>query len=109
MAGDGEFERVPRPDNYPHGPEFQPRTLHQRLQGKWWYRVPPNHSKPIYQFLSIGLGASMWFWVNFLVITNPAYPGQVSARTTEGRHHQASFIRSEARPRFASEQQSGAS
>ncbi|KAL0467372.1 hypothetical protein QR685DRAFT_534207 [Neurospora intermedia] len=78
MAGDGEFERVPRPDNYPHGPEFQPRTLHQRLQGKWWYRVPPNHSKPIYQFLSIGLGASMWFWVNLLVITNPAYPGQVT-------------------------------
>ncbi|EGO60474.1 hypothetical protein NEUTE1DRAFT_119646 [Neurospora tetrasperma FGSC 2508] len=95
MAGDGEFERVPRPDNYPHGPEFQPRTLHQRLQGKWWYRVPPNHSKPIYQFLSIGLGASMWFWV--------------SARITEGRHHQSSFIRSEDRPRIASVQQSGAS
>lgn len=43
-----------------------PLSLHQRLQRKWWYRVPTNHSKPVYQFLGIGLGASMWFWVRFL-------------------------------------------
>ncbi|KAK1782603.1 hypothetical protein QBC45DRAFT_208365 [Copromyces sp. CBS 386.78] len=80
MAGGGESERVPRPENhlqeaesqlrklrekYPQEAESQARTLHQRLQGKWWYRVPPNHSKPVYQFLSIGLGASMWFWIMY--------------------------------------------
>lgn len=73
MAGDAKSipssfpEGVPRPAGLPKPgqPENVSRLmlLHQRLQGKWYYRVPPNHSKPIYQFLGIGLGASMWFWV----------------------------------------------
>ncbi|CCC10658.1 hypothetical protein SMACR_04503 [Sordaria macrospora] len=77
MAGGGEPERIAHPENLQeaedlfrkmrekYSQEAQPRTLHQRLQGKWWYRVPPNHSKPVYQFLSIGLGASMWFWIMY--------------------------------------------
>ena len=68
------FVRKMREKHPEHKSQGQPRTLHQRFQGKWWYRVPPNHSKPVYQFLGIGLGASMWFWVRFLAsYSHPAY------------------------------------
>ena len=74
----------------PHGaaterPRPRPRTMaekfeirNQGMQRRWWWRMPNNYSPPVYRFLSVGLGASMWFWVRFLVNTDPVHPGQVS-------------------------------
>ncbi|KAK3399019.1 hypothetical protein B0T20DRAFT_318253, partial [Sordaria brevicollis] len=92
-------EGAPRPAGQPQQVS-RLTALHQRMQGKWYWRVPPNHSKPIYQFLGIGLGASMWFWVRFLHVlyatihtndTLQTYPGTKVSRITGGRHHQSSF------------------